>query len=314
MLGDDVPVLVLLQGLKGSGWEERPAPPAHNMSTPKHFGTANYVMRRHYLQCLLSLASLVERGLVSLPSGQSPAYYKSVLTCQDLAALSAEPGTSSTRPRAAVQDGDSMDEDVVVRAPRGAPQLREALGQCAGGAVSAGRRGHLDRSLDVPQCPRQPRGVAAPGMPGRVSSSSSSSSSKGSGDDVDSDDVVAPAPVGHALPYLPSPYRITLDVRRSPGEPGHYRRLCIQCPASGTGHYHPGRLCKRYRNMGPAQCSRYGEREPELFLLAWADAHARFPDRAQHVAFQPTVADVGGALAKYGQGRDGDSSLLVRGQ
>eukprot|EP00972_Heterocapsa_arctica_P066871 9868172-Heterocapsa_arctica.AAC.1 len=57
------------------------APKEHGLHTAKVIGEMNAIMRQKaYLKCLISLGSLLDKGLPTLRSGQTQGYYKALLS------------------------------------------------------------------------------------------------------------------------------------------------------------------------------------------------------------------------------------------
>lgn len=303
MLGDDVPVLQLLKHLTANGWLPQREPVRHDDSSPKHFGSGNYVGRRHYLQCLVHLSTLLASGLESLSAKQSATYYHKLLVADDPRSLNVSSDLEQRHITPAVADIDS-DNEMIVTSRVDAP---------------AAKRQRLDVPSNTPTVEQVPDAVtenilnlveqmdgpAGNGIGSNTlsgdSSSGSSSSTSSSDSDSDSAVIVSPSTGERAIAdRLHSPYNIYYDEHGVAGQPGHYQRLCIKCPLVGAAHYHDRTLCQKYRNIGPGQCGTFGQREPELFLLAWADAADKFESRALHMKFKPQVTDMQRALHKYG--------------
>jgi hypothetical protein len=97
---------------------------------------------------------------------------------------------------------------------------------------------------------------------------------------------------------LESGYVVTVDCHLKPGDVGHYQRLLIKCPLSSCQHSET-KPCQKYRSLSDGHQVNFGQREPEAYLLAWAEAASRFTDRAAHMRHRPSIADVRDALAKY---------------
>ena len=64
-----------------------------------------------------------------------------------------------------------------------------------------------------------------------------------------------------------------------------YRRLVIHCRTPG----HFG--CRKYRNVGPAQCAHLGVREPIAYLATWFLSHQLYTTAAAHKEYRPTLAE-----------------------
>ena len=100
------------------------------------------------------------------------------------------------------------------------------------------------------------------------------------------------------IAVLQSGIQVIQDEHLSPGQPGFYRRVLVQCPHHAGGP----QPCSRTRNWGAAQTAHFGEMEPAGYLAAWVRAGPRFHSREEHMAreFQPTLADVETAMRAEG--------------
>ena len=85
----------------------------------------------------------------------------------------------------------------------------------------------------------------------------------------------------------------------TPGEKGHYKRWEVTCP------YHPpvaGRPCRKRRNIGAAQTSRFGPMEPAAYLIAWV-RNAPFYEDREHCSdanAHPKAADIETVMREQG--------------
>ena len=84
-------------------------------------------------------------------------------------------------------------------------------------------------------------------------------------------------------------YGVTLECRGSPGQVGHYRRLRLNCKLSLQCKHSGSVPCNKSRVLNAIGI--FGEREPEAFLIAWADAAHRFSTRAAHMRHMPSHQD-----------------------
>ena len=78
---DDVgtPAVVVVKALVAKGWQFGQAVPLHTLETPPIASDKDMVERKPYLQCLLFLADMLDKGLGALSSKEAPAYYSCVL-------------------------------------------------------------------------------------------------------------------------------------------------------------------------------------------------------------------------------------------
>jgi hypothetical protein len=82
---------------------------------------------------------------------------------------------------------------------------------------------------------------------------------------------------------------ICVSQYREPGMPKYYKRLFADCPLSGITHLP---RCTKFRSCGPRTELHLGVLEPAAFIGAWLQAAPSFPDRAAHLAHNPSRADV----------------------
>ncbi len=295
ILASDVPVFVLLQKLAALGWRPGSVPEVHSVDSAKVFGVNDFVRRRCYLQCLLTFDTLRQRGLEGLRSDQHPFYYQRLLQAAspgqlpcNLPALEYKRPTSQLIPAlpstavAPMEDGgDDSESSAHVTGGVGSigpvPKSMLRIQTTDSTALGLGDEAANQVSASEPSS-------------GSTSSSSSSSSSAPSSD--------SPQVVGVFLPE--TSVGLNVEEHLTPGEVGHYRRFCMQCPER---HRHPE--CRKKRNVGTNQTANFGQREPEAFLLAWAAAAPRFATRAEHVRFIPSAAEVREQFRRICAGVDG---------
>lgn len=319
-MGNDVPVSALLSHLKANGWSTDPAPHVHTSNSQKCFGDCDYVARRGYLQCLVCFPELLRRGLQSLRSRGAPQYYSDILQAEEpeqinLGIAPKSMGSALKRDIAQPEQdivGSEESEPVIVsaRSSKRRRQRGQSLipGQSPSSAskVAAATAGgtHVAHGQDIGQVSdaanaRTDDQLANVHEERSSSQSSGALSSAALQSDTDSGlEVTGPVHSAAQYQFVPSPYMMRYDEHGTPGNPGHYRRLCIKCPLANTGHEHT-LTCQRYRNLGHSQSSQFGHREPEMYLLAWADAAQACPTRAQHMKYKPCQEDIRRALRKY---------------
>jgi hypothetical protein len=73
-----------------------------------------------------------------------------------------------------------------------------------------------------------------------------------------------------------------------------YERFWLACPCAAHG-----KNCMKRRALGPRQTAQLGPREPQAYLLAWAEEGPSFPARAAHVLHRPTQAAVAEAFQRF---------------
>jgi hypothetical protein len=77
-----------------------------------------------------------------------------------------------------------------------------------------------------------------------------------------------------------------------------YCRIGVLCPLRGCKHKQAGKVCRKWRNLGDAQTSTYGQAEAIGFLACWlrqARAHATF---SLHMKYVPSLAEIGAYIAE----------------
>ena len=316
-LDNGTPTLLVLEQLKRAGWDRGPSPALHDASTPRLFGEDKFANKKHYLQCLLSLGQLGQKGLIALPSGQSSWYYRAVLASEHPAGVA--PGAlardykallfghgqervtaddGGEGPRLAIcdasaSDADSGAEDAVMSIVRAGdlaneePPVNEAAGQFPQALLDA------DQSVEPGQAVAGQSPVDRPDAP----SPRASSSSSGSGaDSADGDgEVVALRSDGQfAANYnarRPVNECIRVEEHLQPGMPGHYRRYTTICPLASSGHCAVV-ACGKRRNCGAAQMGSLGRAAPEAFLMVWREKASSFGSKADHQRWSPTWSEV----------------------
>ena len=312
MLGDEVPVFMIMKKLLASGWSHGPQPALHRPGIDsKCFGNGRFVARRHYLQCLLDIDHLCGSALDALPSDKPDSYYKALLHDPRVLASYEDKENGQRIPEVDIAvASDSSDvpmgsgnrpashsfDDPPAAEPRArgvncdVPIVDLPAGSAAGPDPPVGHRAQYAERIETSDS-------AASSSSGEGSQSESS----GSGELLKVSQHPLDAPASSYLPGT-STHAIMIDEHLQPGQRGHYRRLLIRCP---LGHCrHAGYLqCQKYRSLGANQTSHFGHREPAGFLAAWADAAHRFPDRAAHMRYVPSVPEIAQAMAKHFPGK-----------
>ena len=107
-----------------------------------------------------------------------------------------------------------------------------------------------------------------------------------SSSDSDAELVVDPADTAVSYPSHILGRRLKLDVHKE-HEPAGYRRLIVTCRYKGH------QRCKKHRNLGFEQTAIYGDQEPVGFLACWLQGACNYTNAADHIAYEPTLAEVG---------------------
>jgi len=300
MLSDEVPVVAILKCLSLRGWSVGPPPAFHVIDSPKHFGTANFVKFRHYLQCLVDIDKIWQRGLTMLSSQQPALYYQCVLAAAAPCAVATNKSDvyyksllGSDAEPVPIKDIDSDSSDPVL--PSGPiPAKKPRLGTA---------RASMSQLTSVPDTPKQQvdsghaahEVAAAPSEAAKQNSMDPVPHSEGLSDDMpiamdtEVDAVYVPWPTGQL---------VTVDCHLRPGDVGHYKRLLIKCPLTGCTHFGHN-VCQKYRSLSHAHMATFGPREPEAYLIAWAEAASSFTDRASHMRHRPSIAAVREVIVRW---------------
>ena len=284
-----------MRRLNDCGWKNGQRPVSHTARSPKLYGDSGFVSRKPYLQCLLVLDSLLERGLAALSSSETMSYYRLVMFSAhpaqiplgqrsghydaELRKLEDLPRPMQLDPIAPRDSEEESDEPIGSNMPRkGIVSQRPALDSGAGVALVP-RAVASAASGSVPAGPAVSGGQASPSKSPRLSYSPSS----------DSDPVISgPGTPEFLPPVLPN---VRVEVHGQPGQRKYYRRLIIACPL-GRCQHSGTTACMKHRNFGRRQVGLLGPREPEGFLGAWAAHASQFESRAAHVRWSPSVRQV----------------------
>ena len=291
------PVYFIMKKLKDDGWTMGLAPKEHGLHTDKVIGVMKAIMgKKAYLKCLISLGSLLDKGLQTLRSGQRQGYYKALLSSSTPANVQLGMDVKyykallNSQPVAEVLDDSSSEEsDAEVMQGPSVP------------AISA--QSPFERALQN-QLPES----SLVSVPLRPSVSKARNNSQGDGepqlkarqiagtldatatDEADSDPDTVEI-VHQTAPPLSLKYKLRFDTGCHKGGTA-YKRLRIDCPLSCSAHFEVGNTCGKYRNLGSAQTSHFGPREPEAFLIAWAESASTFKTRAAHLKHEPSLNDI----------------------
>jgi uncharacterized protein YciW len=288
-LDDDTPMYFILKILATKGWTSGRAPLAHTAASALTFGAKVHqcVAKRAYLQCLVTIDTLREHGLEALPSGQQQGYYKALLKSAFPATvkvgqradyykalLKEEHADSDRMPSNDTSDSDNAEERIGppakhVCTPTEADPRKLIQGRSLPFTEAHPRTNHAD-----------PLTIDAEGA---VSEAIATVEATGL---TEEDDVII---CDAAWTSMDISYGVALECRGSPGQVGHYRRLRLNCKLSQCKH--SGSVpCNKSRVLNAT--GMFGKREPEAFLIAWADAAHRFSTRAAHMKHMPSHQEV----------------------
>ena len=294
---DRAPVLALVDALAAGGWQptqhrvlHRPVPPG-----VLQYDARDLLAKRLYLQCLLLLPGVFERGQEPFSSTETPLFFRMLkkgrsvpvgLTPAAMRQHAAECGEveglcgaddEAMRPLVAVPQppshaaADTDDEyapDVPFQPRR--PPVADAQGSGDSGSDFAAEGSHAGEQ----------HGAAAVAEP--AAQRSGSESLEGS----DRELLFAVQDAAAAEQSLPQRIAgMPTSVLR--GHPGRcHARLVMQCPS------HAG--CSRSRSIA-LQVGRFGQQASAIYLSCWA-ARAHLT-REAHRRYRPSVADMDGHVA-----------------
>jgi hypothetical protein len=289
------PMHFLLRKLMGDGWTMGDPPKEHGLLTPKVIGQKLSLMQmRCYLQCLISLEALLGKGLLTLRSGESQGYYKALLSSSIPANVKHGRGAKYYKallvgkPGVEVPDDSSEDEADLVQ---GQPLSESAISapspfaralQNAVPESSAALRPSTGRGKKNSRGDGEPQFEAMP-IAGTLNVQQLNV------EDSDSDNVQ----VGSSMPsQLAQKHKLRLDSGHYTKSGIAYRRWRIECPSACSSHWQAGKPCGKFRSLGGAQTTNHGAREPEAYLIAWAESAPRFKSKADHMKHDPSQADI----------------------
>ena len=287
-------MFIIVKALAAAGWRCGPEPAIHDADSPRFFGTDRFVDRRACLQCLLSWDELAARGLAQLWSGQKPAYYLCMLGCAIPAdvlpnlpvaayrAAEMQPGRLAVSVALALADGDGQSDAESQVQPHAHGRARARRADAPPCRVDGG----LASAAAV--APAGSLGSGSNSSSGSSSDSTSNSPAKDSGTDT-CGMPFTPRTLAARPDYL-VPADMVLD--RFQGRGQGYFRLKLRCPLHAGEHWDAGKVCQKYRSIGPTTTARWGAGEPEAFLRAWAALGQSLPDRAGHCRAAPGVRQV----------------------
>ena len=295
-LDTDTPMFFILRMLRDLKWRSaRHAPKQHTLDSDRVFAQVHQcVAKRAYLQCLTIFETLQQNGLEALPSGEQQGYYKAVLASKFPATVKMSQKADYYK---ALLKQDNEDSDC-------------SEDNADSDNAEEGSRPSAKRVCTPTRSTADPTSIRAEALPSTeadprtsdadpVTIDAEAAVSEAFVSDVatglaDEDDVII-RDIAHWKP-MDIAYGVTLESRFSPGEAGHYRRLRLTCTLSHCLHSGP-RLCNKSRNL--TNIGNFGEREPEAYLIAWADAAPKFATRDSHMSYCPSMAEVAAVLQRH---------------
>lgn len=253
------------------------------------FNVCNFLTFKAYFQCLIHIEVLRQQGLTTLSAKQKPLYYKCLLQASQPATVLLNKVESyyksllSGAASAAVEDDASDGSDTVMSSCLMPDFKRPRLATVATSRAPSFKisAGEVSNAIDVTNPCRET--VSDAGM-----EHASADAPVMEDTDAAMDMPMCSESAEQEYVALASGFQISVDSHLEPGQPGHYRRLLIKCPLAGCGHV-SAKLCQKYRSLSHGNMMNFGHREPEAFLIAWAEAAHRFTDRAAHMQHRPHV-------------------------
>ena len=297
-MDDLTPTMFVIRALQRAGWLRHADIPAlHTSTSLKHFGESNFVRRRSYLQCLLSLDTLRERGLAELSSSQAPSYYRLVLTAATPGNIPVNQG--SRHYDAMVKEMDSLP---IMLQPVAAEESDEDSDLPIGSADP-------DHVLPPPAAARTQQSglassssrVASSGLATQHGGNPADSASVFSKNEVTSDDVNMSVASAESFPSVTLSnihYEEHWDARRKCS----VKRLVATCPLGETNkkHFVRGCCCQKFRSIGQRQELGLGQRAIEAFLGCWLASRDSFPNREAHVKWNPSKSQIKQFMTQQG--------------
>ena len=305
------PAFSLLRALRDDGWFPGSVAARALPIVGKRVSTANATAAKSYDICLLRHEDLMRRGAVRIVAHQNELYYRCLLqvstttppnltVAEHKALLGNEGGVlprigdgdgvvaEGEEPDVASEDGDQLqmwlselvddDDPVVVHSLVGLPSLmdRRAVARASAGLES-----------------RASSSTAGVAPPEPLASEAAAQESDGA--------VVLHAPELVEMAFGDSIEGIRMEVEHRDDPTHRYARWSLKCPLRACAHAEVGvRPCCKRRNTGAAQMEHFGVAEVYAYLGVWArEAHA-FRDRAEHVRFVPSRAQIAEYCAEKG--------------
>jgi hypothetical protein len=233
-----------------------------------------------------------------LRSGETQGYYKAMLASSD--PDNVKPGMGAKyykalldgQPGVEAPDHSSEDDADLVQ---GQPQPLTDTGTSAPSAFARALHnplpvGNVESGASKGKGRKRTRGVAEPQLNAIAMPIAEALNAPDTAvADSDSDNAVC-------VQAMPSQLDQKYSLRRSDGRwtqsGNEYRRLRIVCPSARCRHYEADRPCGKHRGLGTAQTRDLGPREPEAFLIAWAENAHRFKTRVEHQRHDPCKSDI----------------------
>ena len=288
-LSDKVPFMMVLAEVQRMGWvSSTDARPCEVTTTPfpSVFSKAKLGTRQKaYFQCLISIGSLFEKGLLRFLHTSSAAYYGLLLRSDQPALV--DPNRSAADHEAAF---------AALGPPKAARTIRNPDPDASGDGIvySDHEEGIDDSDIEGMHAPK-PRGRRGRKRPrdddsavGSVvgsgpSNDDTDSSSPSSGDDSEGSDVQSDV-VEPGLPPLVLPF-VFGGLVFSHARAFDKDCITVKCPDHA--------VCSKWRGRGVRQTARFGEYETIAFLMAWqrkGDAPGPDPKHSKANVTAPEVA------------------------
>ena len=285
------PTMFVIRALIRAGWLRHADIPAYHTSTsPKHFGDSKFVQRRSYLQCLLSLDTLRERGLAELSSSQAPSYYRLVLKAATPGNIPINQG--SRQYDAMVKDMDSP-VPIILQ-----PVAAEESDEDSDLPIGSEDPDHVlppSASARTQQCglASSSSRVASAGVAIQHGGNPDDSASVVSKNEVTSADVNMSVASAESFPSVVLSnihYEEHWDARRQCS----VKRLIATCPLGGSNkkHFVRGCCCQKFRSIGQRQELGLSQRAIEAFLGCWLARRDSFPTREAHIKWNPSKSQI----------------------
>jgi hypothetical protein len=348
---DAMSALTCMETLLASGWASGHPPAMHTANSEKMFTTKDAVRDVFYMRCLLRLSDLLVNHPDGIPSGANQRVYRGILDEANGRQPRGNPRAESVWDSESANESDAVaDVEMVDQVAEPDAEANSVFEDIADVEAPLPKRQRIAANADARKVGRAPRtplvscpkwpnpsshdahGVDANGSTPPNPSVNSQPSSNGvpaaNADQVEtglqSTSTDPPQDAGQSteanaewrpLAMHLEEQRVTGDVNFGTDRRGQtYCRIIVSCPCAA----HKGRKCQKKRNLGPAQCARFGQYEPYAFLGAWIMASARFATQAEHVKYEPTANEVEAYMVRKGW-LDGvapgaDARLPVSGQ
>ena len=250
----DIPSFLLFKMMRGQGWSPAEVVQSHTPEEPKHFEQKHLPQRKWYCRLLIRIDEMWAAGITNISARQKEAFYHCLLFAEQKAAV---------RPNLRVKDYKNLLQG-----------LQGDIPPCTTSNINSEDDSEDNEDAGSDEAENE-------GIQGEMGEADLEGE-RPSGEDGDDLDVRLRA---LGLPSMVEGCPIHLDA----GGQQSYSRIWIVCPLTHTLH-RGQQMCRKYRNIGPAQTATLGPKEPAAFLGAWARQAADFNDRRGHVACQPSKA------------------------